>query len=90
MENFILLKLELEVEAEFTIDDVAKVEINCDIKPVLMAFPVTTYKLKQTDFSHNISVVRFPHYLDGNLEMGWHLEDLSRTGNMTDYLYHIS
>ena len=44
-----------------------------------MAFPVTTYKLKQTDFSHNISVVRFPPNLDGNLGIGWHVEDLDST-----------
>ena len=55
-----------------------------------MAFPVTTYKLKQTDFSHNISVVKFPPNLDGNLGIGWHLEDLDRTSNMIDYLYNIS
>ena len=61
-----------------------------DIKPVVMAFPVTTYKLKQTDFSHNISVVKFPPNLDGNLGIGWHLEDLDRTSNMIDYLYNIS
>ena len=63
MQTFMLLNLELEVEAE-TLPLVMWQKLNLivknDIKPVVMAFLVTTYKLKQTDFSHNILVDRFP------------------------------
>ena len=63
IKNFILLNLELEIEDKSLpeIGDLAKIEINVqnDIKRVVLASPVKIYGLKQTDVSHNLSVVRF-------------------------------
>ena len=81
--------LEVEGESLPEIGDLAKVEINVknDIKPTVITLPVTSYELKQTDVSCKISVVRLPPNLDGNLEIGWHVENLDGTGNMIDYFY---